>query len=244
MKTIGLIGGTGWPSTLDYYRILNEEVNARLGKLHSAQILMRSVDYQTAVYEPKMRDDFPAIGRLFADIAIGLQSGGADMVMICANMPHKIADMITENPKIKIPLLHIGAATGEYISKQGYRCVGLLGTRPVMEEDYIKKHYFPNGNGRVIVPDDAGRALVDNAIFDELVNGIFRDETRAKFGEIVADLRRRGAQAVVMGCTEIPILMQNADTPVPLLDTTRLHCLKAVEMALSREDSVCVSDFS
>ena len=231
MKTIGLIGGVSYASTLIYYQILNEEVNARLGKLHSAKILLHSVDYQTAIYEPKERDEWPPVGVHFAEIAAGLESGGADMVMICANMPHKIADAITS--KITVPLVHIGQATGEHIARQGYKCVGLIGASPVVVEDYLKKHYFPGGQGRVVVPDAAGRNTIDNAIFNEMCKGVFRDETRAALCGIVDELERQGAQAVVMGCTEIPILLEKAPVRIPLLDTMRLHCLKAVDMALA-----------
>ena len=236
MKTIGLIGGTSYASTLDYYRILNEQINIRLGGLHSAKILMHSVNYQTAIYEPKMRGDWTAIGQYFPELAVNIEAGGADMLMICANMPHKIADMITN--RITIPLIHIGQATGEHIAKQGYQCVGLLGARAVMEEDYIKKHYFPHGQGRVIVPDETGRDIVDSAIFNEMCKGLFSPETRTAFCSIIDDLHNQGAEAVVMGCTEIPILMQNVSVPVPLLDTMHLHCLKAVDMAFEENEEL------
>lgn len=152
------------------------------------------------------------------------------MLMICANMPHKIADMITD--RVQIPLIHIGEVTGEHIASQGYKCVGLLGAREIMEEDYIKKYYFSDWQKRVIIPDDADRNTVDSAIFNEMCKGIFQPETQAVFCGIVDKLHKQGAEAVVMGCTEIPILMQNTPVRVPLLDTMRLHCLKAVSAAI------------
>jgi len=227
MKTIGLIGGTSYASTLDYYRIINEEINKRLGGLSSAQMLIYSVDYQTAVYEPKQQNDWHTIGNTFAEIALKLQRGGADMILIGANMPHKIADYITQ-----IPLVHIGEVTGEHIAAKGYKKVGLIGSREVMEGDYLKKHYYPYRDGEVIIPDEADKEYINDVIFNEMCKGEFKEESRKEYLEIINKLSERGAEAVVMGCTEIPILLKEVSSPIPLLDTMTLHCLKAVDLSL------------
>lgn len=227
MKTIGLIGGTSYASTLDYYRLINEEINLKMGKLHSAQMLIYSVDYQTAVYEPKQHNDWGKIGKTLATAALKLQNAGADMVLICANMPHKIADIITN--AVNIPLVHIGKATGEYIASNGYETVGLIGSREIMEEDYLKKHY---GSCKVIIPNEQDREYINNVIFNEMCKGEFREESRENYLKIIAKLAEQGAEAIVMGCTEIPILLKDADSPIPLLDTTAIHCSKAVKFAL------------
>ena len=232
MKTIGLIGGTSYASTLDYYRIINEEINKKLGNLHSSQMLIYSVDYQKAVYEPKQKNDWELIGKTFSEIALSLQTGGADMVLIAANMPHKIAPCITQ--KTKIPLVHIGEATGEYIAAKGYKKVGLIGSREIMEEDYLKKYYYPDKNGEILIPEEADREYINKVIFNEMCRGEFKEESRKEYLKIVEKLTQRGAEAVVMGCTEIPILLKNAPASVPLLDTMKLHCLKAVELSLER----------
>lgn len=228
MKTIGLLGGMSWESSAEYYRVMNEVVKARLGGLHSARILMNSVEFQ------ELRDlmcagNWDAIGEHLADAARTLEKAGADMMVIGTNTMHKVAQQVAD--AVSIPLIHIADATAEAAKEQGFTRVALLGTIFTMEDDFyvgrLKEHGF-----EVMVPDAEDRKLVDRVIFDELCKGALLDESRAEYLRIINDLAAQGAQAVILGCTEIGLLVRPDDTHVPTLDTCKIHATKAVEKAL------------
>ncbi len=228
MKTIGLIGGMSWESSIEYYRIINEEVRDRLGKLHSAQSLMYSVDF-AAVEELQREGKWKEATDLMIDAARRLEKGGADFVVICTNTMHKMADEVQAS--IGIPLLHVVDTAAESVRKQRLSTVGLLGTRFTMEEDFYRGRLARHGL-RVHVPDAADRDCVHRVIYDELVVGELRAESKSEFLRIIDALISRGAEGIVLGCTEIPLLIKEGDCPVPVFDTTRLHALAAVDMAL------------
>lgn len=230
MKTIGLIGGMSWESTLEYYRIINQELRKRLGGLHSAKILMYSVDFGEV--EPLMRvGDWDKIGDQVAQIAKRLESAGADCVLICTNTVHKVADRIEQ--AIGVPFIHIADAAGEEIVRRGLKNVGLLGTRYTMEEDFYGSRLNKRFGLSILVPAEGERVLVNQVIFDELCQGVIAQSSRKRFQEIIAELASRGAEGIVLGCTEIPLLISQEDSPVPLFDTTLMHALRAVDFALS-----------
>jgi aspartate racemase len=229
VKTIGLIGGMSWESSQHYYRIINELVRARLGGLHSAQSLMYSVDFHD-VEEMQSRGEWQRAGELLADAARRLERGGADFVVLCTNTMHKVADAI--RGAVAIPLVHIADATAREIQRAGLTRVGLLGTRFTMEEEFYRGHIRDHHGLDVIVPEDDERQLVHRVIYDELCLGIERQESRARYNEIIQALIARGAQGIILGCTEIMILVKPADVSVPVFDTTTLHAAAAVELAL------------
>jgi aspartate racemase len=229
MKTIGLIGGMSWESSIEYYRILNEAVRDRLGGLHSAQSLMFSVDFaEVEALQHQGRWDEAA--GIMADAARRLEKGGADFLVLCTNTMHKLADAI--QAAVPIPLLHIADATAEAVRARGLATVGLLGTRFTMEEDFYKGRLVERHGLRVLTPGAADRAIVHRVIYDELVVGDIRPASRAEFRRILAALIGQGAQGIILGCTEIGLLVQAEDSHVPLFDTTRIHALAAVEEAL------------
>lgn len=229
MKTIGLVGGMSWESTVEYYRILNEEVARRLGGLHSAEILMTSVDFGEV--EPLLRAGrWEEIGERLAARARMLEAGGAGCVLLCTNTMHKVAHRIQAG--LTVPFLHIADAAGEALRSKGVSLAGLLGTRATMEEDFYREVLQSRYGLEVLVPPEEERGRVHDVIFDELCRGIFKDESRAEYARIIQGLRERGAEGVVLGCTEIPLLVREEDVSVPLFDTTRLHALRAVDFAL------------
>jgi aspartate racemase len=229
MKTIGLIGGMSWESSIEYYRIINEAVRERLGGLHSAQSLMFSVDFaEIEALQHQGRWDEAAREMIAA--ARRLERGGADFVVLCTNTMHKLADAV--QAEIGIPLLHIADATADRIAAQGLATVGLLGTRFTMEEDFYKGRLAGRHGLRVLIPEAADRASVHRVIYDELVVGDIRPASRAEYRRILAALVDQGAQGIILGCTEIGLLVQTEDSPIPLFDTTRIHALAAVEEAL------------
>jgi aspartate racemase len=230
MKTIGLIGGMSWESSIEYYRIINEAVRERLGGLHSAQSLMFSVDFaEIEALQHQGRWDEAAREMIAA--AQRLERGGADFVLLCTNTMHKLADAM--QAEIGIPLLHIADATADRIAARGLATVGLLGTRFTMEEDFYRGRLVGRYGLRVLTPEAADRAIVHRVIYDELVVGDIRPASRAEFRRILAALVDQGAQGIILGCTEIGLLVQAEDSPVPLFDTTRIHALAAVERALA-----------
>ena len=230
MKTIGLLGGMSWESTETYYRLINEGVKARLGGLHSAQIAMVSVDF-AQIEELQGADDWEEAGRVLAEAARGIEAAGADFLVIATNTMHQVAPAI--EAAIGIPLLHIADATAEAIRAAGIGTVGLLGTAFTMERDFYRGRLVERHGLGVLVPDAEDRATVHRVIYDELVLGEIRDESRTEYLRIIDGLRERGAEAVIEGCTEISLLVQQDQTEVPLYDTTALHAVAAVEMALS-----------
>ncbi len=229
MKTIGLIGGMSWESSIEYYRIINEAVRDRLGKLHSAVSLMYSVDF-AQIEELQRQGRWDEATHEMIEAARRLERGGADFVVICTNTMHKMADAVQAN--VRIPLLHIADATAERVRARQIRCVGLLGTRFTMEEDFYRGRLADQFGLQVLIPREDDRAIVHRVIYDELVVGVVSHESQAQFLRIIDDLIQRGAKGIILGCTEIGLLVQEADCAVPLFDTTRIHALAAVAYAL------------
>lgn len=228
MKTIGLIGGMSWESSAHYYRILNQAVRARLGGTHSARSLMLSVDF--AEIERLQHDgDWDALGAMMAEAAQALERGGADFVMLCTNTMHRVADRI--EAAVGIPLLHIADPTAAAIRAARHGRIGLLGTAFTMEQDFYRARLAGHGLD-VLVPDAADRAVVHDVIYRELVMGEVRAESRDAYCGVIARLVAAGAEAIVLGCTEIMLLVGPEDSAVPLFDTTELHARAAVAWAL------------
>ena len=230
MRRLGLIGGMTWHSTVDYYRLINEGVHARLGGAHSADLLLLSVDFGP-VEDMQGRGDWVALGRLMAGAARSLETAGAKALVICANTMHRLADDIAG--AVKIPLIHIGDTTAAEVKKQGFRTIGLLGTRYTMELDFYRGRLEKKHGLNILVPDESGRTTIHDVIYHELAHGLVREESRRAYVSVIEDLVGRGAEGVILGCTEIPLLIKAKDSPVPVFDTTALHAAAAVEFALS-----------
>ncbi len=231
MKMIGLIGGMSWESTALYYRIINEQVKQQLGGLHSARSLMYSVDFQE-IEKLQVAGEWQKAGEILAEAARSLEQGGADFMVLCTNTMHKVADQITD--AVNIPLLHIADATAERIRQAGVKKVGLLATAFTMEQAFYKGRLQQYGL-EVLVPDVPGRKTVHDIIYQELCLGVIRDESRARYREIIAQLVEQGAEAIILGCTEITLLVNADDSAVPLFDTTLIHAEDAVKRALQPE---------
>jgi len=228
-RIIGLIGGMSWESSAEYYRIVNREVRDRLGGVHSARCLMWSMDFGE-IERLQHAGDWEALTRLMIEAARNLEAGGADFVVVCTNTMHRMAEAI--EAAIGIPLLHIADPTAEAIRRAGVTRVGLLGTAFTMEQDFYKGRLATKFGLEVIVPDEADRRIVHDVIYRELVAGEIRASSRDRYREVIARLVARGAEAVILGCTEIMLLVCDTDSAVPLYDTTRLHALAAVDLAL------------
>jgi len=229
MKTIGLIGGMSWESSAEYYRIINRETQRRCGGVHSARSLMLSVDFG-AIEALQHAGDWDALTAEMIAAARALERGGADFVVLCTNTMHRMAGEMAEG--IAIPLLHIVDPTAEALKAAGVTTVGLLGTAFTMEQDFYKGRLAGHGF-EVLVPGDEDRAAVHRIIYEELVKGEVRDDSRAVYRDVIARLVEAGAEAIILGCTEIMLLVQPGDASVPLFDTTTLHALAAVDMALA-----------
>ena len=229
MKTIGMIGGMSWESTVPYYRIVNETVRDRLGGLHSAKIALYSVDFHEI---EAMQDagDWDAAGKLLADAARAVAAAGADFIVLCTNTMHKVAPAI--EAAVSVPLLHIADAAAAAIKKAGFSRVGLLGTRFTMEEAFYKDRLAERHGLTVLIPDEADRQIVHRTIYEELCLGRIVEASRAEFRRIIAGLAARSAEAVILGCTEISLLVGPEDSPIPLFDTTAIHARSAAERAL------------
>ena len=230
MKVIGLIGGMSWESSAEYYRIINQEVRRRLGGVHSARSLMWSMDFGT-IEQLQHAGDWPALTAEMAAAARRLEAGGADFIVICTNTMHRMADAVSA--AVAIPLLHIADPTAQRIVSAGLRRVGLIGTAFTMEQDFYRGRLAAQFGLDVIVPDQADRRTVHGIIYHELVAGIVRDESREAYRAVIRRLVERGAEAVIMGCTEIMLLISQADSAVPVFDTTEIHALSAVDLALA-----------
>lgn len=228
MKTIGLLGGMSWESSIEYERIINTEVRRRLGGVHSADLIVRSYDF-AAIEELQAAGEWDAAGQLLAADARHLQDSGADFIVLCTNTMHLLAPAI--EAAIDIPFLHLADATAAAVVAAGIDNVALLGTRFTMEMGFYRGRLESHGLG-VLVPGPDDRTLVDSVIFDELVQGRILEESRARFIEIIERLRAHGAQGVVAGCTEIELLVTPDDVDIPYFPTTRIHALAAVEAAL------------
>ncbi len=230
MKLIGLIGGMSWESTALYYRIINEQVKQQLGGLHSARSLMYSVDFHE-IEQLQVAGEWQKAGEILAAAAASLERGGADFIVLCTNTMHKVAGQITA--AVNIPLLHIADATAERIRQSGVKRVGLLATAFTMEQAFYKGRLQQEYGIEVRVPAAAQRKVVHDIIYQELCLGIIRDESRARYREIIAQLVADGAEAIILGCTEITLLVKPEDASVPLFDTTLIHAQDAVKVALS-----------
>ena len=228
MRTLGLLGGMSWESTLPYYRLINERVRDRLGGLHSAKLLLYSVDF--AEIEALQRSgEWEVSGELLADAALRLQQAGAQAIVICTNTMHLVAGQIETTTTI--PLLHIADATARRIHVAGLQRVGLLGTRFTMEQAFYREQLERSGLG-VIVPDAPERDRIHAIIYDELCRGVIREESRAFYRGVIASLVEQGAQGVILGCTEIAMLVGASDATVPLFDTARIHAEAAADWAM------------
>ncbi len=229
MKTIGLIGGMSWESSVIYYRIINRRTQEILGGIHSAKSLMYSMDF-TEIAQLQHDENWTGLEKVILEAALKLEDGGADFILICANTVHLVADKIEQ--KVKIPLLHIGDATGTAINKAGLKKVGLLGTGYTMEKDFLKQRLLDKFAVETIVPNENDREKVHSIIYNELVKGQIKDDSRQIYLEIIEKLRTEGAEGIILGCTEIPLLVTATDTDALLFDTTQLHAEAAVDYAL------------
>lgn len=229
MKTIGLLGGMSWESTLYYYRMLNESVKQVLGGHHSAKIILNSVDFEP-IKKLQHQQDWQGTADILCAAAQSVEKAGVDFLLICTNTMHKIAPQVQD--AINIPLLHLADATAERLVESGVQKVGLLGTAFTMEQDFYKGRLQQNYGLDVLIPDAAGRSVVHEIIYQELCLGNVLDESRNQYLQIIDQLVEQGAEAVILGCTEIGMLVEQADTPVKLFDTTAIHAERAVALAL------------
>ena len=229
MKTIGLIGGMSWESSIEYYRIINETVKAKLGGLHSAKSIMYSVDFAD-IEILQHQGQWAEAAQMLINAAKNLENSGADFIVLCTNTMHKVADDIQAN--VKIPLLHIADATAQLVKDSGIKKIGLLGTRFTMEEEFYKGRLSQKYGLNVNVPNAQEREIVHRVIYDELVIGEIRQHSKEQYIGIIEQMVDEGAEGVILGCTEIGLLIHKQDSQVPLFDTTRIHAEAAAEYAL------------
>jgi aspartate racemase len=228
MKTIGLIGGTGWVSTLEYYLLINEGINKRLGGLNAARCILYSFNYAD-INELNLCDDHEGIYKLVLDVAEKLKNSGADCLVLCANTMHQYVERLEE--EIKLPIIHIADATATEIKKQSLSQIGLLGTKFTMEMDFYTKR-LSNAGINSLVPAKSERLFIHNAIMSELLKEEFKPETKKRFLDIINDLEQNGAQGIVLGCTEIPLLIKQKDFHLPVFNTLEIHAKAAVDFAV------------
>ncbi len=229
MKTIGLIGGMSWESSIEYYRIINETAKDKLGGLHSAKSLMVTVDF-AEIEKLQHEGKWDEAAQILVKCAQDLERGGADFIVLCTNTMHKLADQIIAS--VNIPFLHIADATAEKIVSAGIKKIGLLGTRFTMEHDFYKGRLIENFGLDVLTPFEPDRAIVHRVIYEELVQGKILENSRAEYRRIMERLITEGAQGIILGCTEIELLVGQEDSSVPLFPTTSIHAISAVEYAL------------
>ena len=229
MKTIGLIGGMSWESTLEYYRIINKSVNERLGGFHSAKIVMYSVEF-AEVERLQHAGEWGKLNDLMIDAARRVERGGADCVLICTNTMHIMAGDVEKN--IDIPLVHIADATAEVIKEKGIARIGLMGTKFTMEKEFYRGRLASHGL-EVIIPQQDQRETVHGIIYDELCQGIIKESSKDSYRGIIEEMVRAGAEGIILGCTEIGLLIRDGDASVPIFDTTEIHAKRAVDFALS-----------
>jgi aspartate racemase len=229
VKTIGLIGGMSWESSLEYYRIVNETVKEKLGGLHSCKCLMYSVDFGV-IEALQHQNKWDELTKLMIEVAQNLKHGGADFIVICTNTMHKMAPEIETATGLNV--LHIADVTGAAISKDQIQKVGLLGTRFTMEGDFYKKRLKDNYDIEVIIPEDTDRQIIHDIIYNELCLGVIKDDSRQKYIDIINKLCANGAEGIILGCTEIPLLIKQSDVLIPVYDTTKIHAESAVDFAL------------
>jgi aspartate racemase len=230
MKIVGLIGGMSWESTIPYYRQINESIKERLGGLHSAKIILYSVDFHE-IEKLQHAGNWLAAGEMLAGAALALESAGADFLVLCTNTMHKVASAI--EAVIHIPLLHIADPTADEIKRAGFKTVGLLGTRFTMEQDFYKDRLSERHGLQVVTPNAQDREVIHRVIYDELCLGKITPESRVAYRRIMAELVWIGAEAIILGCTEISLLVKQQDSQVPLFDTTSIHARMAAEWAVS-----------
>jgi len=229
MKTLGLIGGMSWESTVPYYRMINEHVKQQLGGLHSAKLFLYSVDFYE-IEKLQMAGDWQQAGEILGNAANALARAGAEVIVVCTNTMHKVADDIERIGGL--PLLHIADATAEKIKGQGLRKIGLLGTRFTMEQDFYRGRLQDIHQIEVVTPDEADRVIVHRIIYEELCLGIVNDASREEYRQIIAKLELQGVEGIILGCTEITLLVGAEDASVPVFDTTAIHALAAAEFSL------------
>ena len=232
MKVIGLLGGMSWESSLEYYRIINETVKERLGGLHSAKCILYSVDFEE-IEKLQNEGKWDDLTRIMVESAQKLEKAGSEMVLICTNTMHKMANEVQD--ALQIPLLHIADAAAEKVKEKNLKKVGLLGTKYTMEQDFYRGRIKEKYSIDVIIPDIEEREDVHNVIFNELCVGQVKDESRERYTQIINNLAQNGAEGIILGCTEIPLLIDQKDFAIPIFDTTQIHCLAAVDYALNNE---------
>jgi aspartate racemase len=230
MKTIGLIGGMSWESSLEYYRIINEEVKIKLGGLHSAKCILYSLDFEE-IERYQAEGEWESAGKLLGNAAQSLEKAGAEMIVICTNTMHKVINQIEE--KVSLPVVHIADSTANQIQKSKISTVGLLGTKYTMEQDFYKKRIEFNGI-KVLVPNEEDRTGINKVIYEELCLGKIQQESRDYYKEVIKRLVDHGAEGIILGCTEIGLLVKPEDSKVPLFDTTRIHAIESVNLALAK----------
>ena len=228
MKTIGLLGGMSWESTVPYYQIINEAVKAALGGLHSARILLYSVDF-AEIEACQATGDWDRSAAILGEAAQNLERVGADLLVICTNTMHKVAPQIQS--QIRIPLVHIAEATADALHREGISRVALLGTKYTMTQDFYKDKLIASGID-VLIPEEDDIAFVNRVIYDELCLGVISEDSRRGYLAVIDKLAARGAQGVILGCTEIGLLIRQSDTALPVFDTTRIHAERAASLAL------------
>jgi len=227
MKKIGLIGGMSFGSTVEYYKMINNEVQKRLGGNNSAKIILYSMNFQE-IKELQFKGEWDKLGEILSEAAVNLEKGGADFILICTNLMHKVAPHVEKS--VSLPLLHIVDATAEKIKEQNISTVGLLGTVFTMEESFYSERLTKHGI-KVVIPGEAERVEISRIIYDELCRGIFKQESREKYRKAIEEMAENGAQGVILGCTEIPLLIR--ETCIPAFNTTQIHAMAAVEKAFS-----------
>lgn len=230
MKILGLIGGISWVSTLDYYKLINEGVNEQLGDLNFAECMIYSFNYQD-IKNNNDSGNWDKTLQMLTKAATGMKNGGAEALVLCANTMHKIADRLEEN--VQLPVIHIAKVTADAIVAQGMKKVGLLGTKFTMEEPFFRDKLTEKGIG-IVIPDDAERAHIHYTIFEELGRNIFSPETKQFYIDVINKLVEQGAEGIILGCTEIPLLISAHDVDIPLFDTTKIHADAAVKFALAK----------
>ena len=231
MKTIGLIGGMSRESTIPYYRQINETIRERMGGLHSARVVLYSVDFHE-IEQLQRAGDWDSAGAILAEAARSLEAAGAAFLVLCTNTMHKVASHI--EAAVNIPLLHIADPTAAEIKRAGYSTVGLLGTRFTMEQAFYRDRLSEHHGLRVVVPETEDREVVHRIIYEELCRGIVKPESRSEYRRVMKSLATQGVQAIILGCTEISLLVDQQDSEVPLFDTTAIHARSAAEEALRR----------
>lgn len=230
MKTIGLIGGMSWESSAVYYELINKKVKETLGGFHSCKSIMVTVDF-AEIEKLQHQNDWAALNNMMVESARQLELARADIIILCTNTMHLCSDAIIKN--ISIPFLHIADATGMEIKNKNLKKVGLLGTKFTMEKDFYKEFIFNNYGMEVIIPSEEEREKVHNIIYQELVHGKIKNDSREIYIQIIKNLEHRGAEGIILGCTEIPSLISESDVDIPVFDTTKIHAEKVVEWALS-----------